>query len=388
VMIYPESATEGTAGGSYGLQSYETVAEHSEKAYSVVSVVAAVQQDTSVHEIAHLMGAGHPNRDDPGGQHWKDYSYGLYFTDADGYRWHTVMGYGSNGGQTYSAIPCFSSPEYTYRGVPVGTLAHDNTRTLRETCVGVSQWRETRYVEPTQAERAARNSRSVPVLLVDAGVSAKPSSTDNWLVKDVSGGTQFSFGDGGISASGSFGGGKIWNHTASVPFGENGAFTDIFGRTWPTVEGEMLVSQGLKGTKESELASFFRSGFENGQGRGCSITISGLSVGRRHVLHYMTDGGSSAKSSSFKMHAGGYAGTPKVDCVKGASTGYAACSAGTAITASANEPLLVRVSNLWPNAQGQVVIDVGGATVNVLAIAEEGPVPTVFYVVQSGASSR
>ncbi|MGN0851976.1 MAG: hypothetical protein ACI4Q3_01210, partial [Kiritimatiellia bacterium] len=49
--------------------------------------------------------------------------------------YYTIMAYNADGyGNYYTAVPYFSSPDYFYQGVAVGTAdKNDNTRTLRET---------------------------------------------------------------------------------------------------------------------------------------------------------------------------------------------------------------------------------------------------------------
>jgi hypothetical protein len=54
------------------------------------------------------------------------------------------MGYYTDGTYTdYKPVPCFSSPDFTHAGVPVGTAAsNDNTRVLRQTAAWASAWRD------------------------------------------------------------------------------------------------------------------------------------------------------------------------------------------------------------------------------------------------------
>ncbi|MBQ9447232.1 MAG: hypothetical protein IJU61_11580, partial [Victivallales bacterium] len=97
------------------------------------------------HEVGHLMGAGHSNLlvGDPGPQLYQ-YSSAYHFTDNNGVKYHTVMGYSrtSSSDTGYEFYPAFSSAEFTTpAGIPLGDAMHDNTRTLRETCVAVSNFR-------------------------------------------------------------------------------------------------------------------------------------------------------------------------------------------------------------------------------------------------------
>lgn len=113
-------------------------------AYSVCRVQFA-RTYAVVHEVGHLMGAGHSEllEGDPGPQ-LHSYSSAYHFIDGNGDRRHTIMGYPRNSGSDtgYLLYPAFSSAEYTTPdGIPLGDAKHDNTRTLRETCKAVSKFR-------------------------------------------------------------------------------------------------------------------------------------------------------------------------------------------------------------------------------------------------------
>ncbi|MGN0854342.1 MAG: M12 family metallo-peptidase [Kiritimatiellia bacterium] len=92
---------------------------------------------TMTHEVGHNMGAGHSDKmaeSSNCGPQYHDYSSGYYFyVGSTGY--YTIMAYNADGyGNYYTSVPYFSSPDYFYQGVAVGTAdKNDNTRTLRET---------------------------------------------------------------------------------------------------------------------------------------------------------------------------------------------------------------------------------------------------------------
>jgi len=374
VLVMAYSGASGKMGASYGLQAKESVSAHAEKAYAVVSVVAAVQQDAALREVGRLMGAGGPDAE---GAHWKDYSHGHRLADRAGGTWKTIM-CDAEGGESSVSIPFFSSPEYVYRGASVGSAEHDNTRALRESCVGVSQWRETRYEEPTKAEIAARRSPSRPVILFSAGMAERPKTTDDWLVHEMNDTKSYSVEKGGISISGSTSG-LFRKNSNSKAIGSQAKYTDIYGRQWASVVEEMLVSLGLKGTREKDLDGFFKTGAFETNGSETLMTISGLDAAQRYVLYYMTC--DSAKNSTFKLHPGGYAGVPSVDFVFYTLPGYIHQDDPTEkIDVEGPLPILVRVSNLQPNADGKVIVEVGGATVNVLALARTSFDPTMIYL--------
>lgn len=103
---------------------------------------------TMTHEVGHNMGAGHGDKqaDSPGPQYYT-YSSGYYFT-ASGTKYHTIMAYDSDGyGNYYREVPYFSSPNYRYEGVAVGTAdKNDNTRTLCENWQMVANNRKPAFV--------------------------------------------------------------------------------------------------------------------------------------------------------------------------------------------------------------------------------------------------
>ena len=99
----------------------------------------------ATHEVGHLMGAGHSDLlvGDPGPQLYA-YSSAFHFTDVHGVKRYTIMGYQYTTSEDfgYKLYPAFSSAEFTTpEGDALGDANHDNTRTLRETCVIVSQFR-------------------------------------------------------------------------------------------------------------------------------------------------------------------------------------------------------------------------------------------------------
>ena len=161
VSILVDSAREGTVGLAWALDgtSVKSLAYFSDIAYSMCCIEAVASDSTQVHEIGHLMGAGHSDEMDPEvysedmlGPQLFPYSSGHYFKTEEPRKWHyTVMGYNYPGwtdeesGEWIFAeeAPCFSSPSLFYddSGIAMGDSAHDNARTLRETYAIVANFR-------------------------------------------------------------------------------------------------------------------------------------------------------------------------------------------------------------------------------------------------------
>ena len=143
VTLIDTGSAYGTTGLSWALDS-EGYDDFSEYAFSICAIRAVAESHTMTHEVGHLMGAGHSDRQAP----WLDpgpllhpYSSGCYF-ETNGVPCRTIMAYDDDGyGNLYEETPYFSTPEVALAGVPVGTPTNDNARTLRETAVYVSGFR-------------------------------------------------------------------------------------------------------------------------------------------------------------------------------------------------------------------------------------------------------
>jgi len=135
----------GTTGLSWAMYDtdYEQFADY---AFGVCSIRAVAEGHTMTHEVGHLFGAGHSERQHPSldpGPLLFPYSSGYYF-ETNGVPCHTIMAYDDDGyGNWYEEVSYFSSPEIRLGGVAIGTAAYnDNARTLRETAPAVAAFRE------------------------------------------------------------------------------------------------------------------------------------------------------------------------------------------------------------------------------------------------------
>ena len=133
--------------------SYNTwVNTFREWCYSASDIISVDEEYTLSHEVGHNMGLSHS----PTLEGWSrpgtfDYSNGYNFWGNDSKPYHTIMAYNTDKNYTgYKEIPYFSTPNYTYQGVLLGTaLSNDCTRALSQTCVGIADWRATKIPLPS-----------------------------------------------------------------------------------------------------------------------------------------------------------------------------------------------------------------------------------------------
>ena len=128
----------------------EWLAYFAERAFSIVDIASASDNYTFIHEVGHVMGAGHseiinPEYDDPGPQLFS-YSSALMARGSDGNNYATIMGYnvtGYTGSERYTVLPYFSSPDLTNpeTGEALGDVRHNNVLTLLNTYDKVAAFR-------------------------------------------------------------------------------------------------------------------------------------------------------------------------------------------------------------------------------------------------------
>ena len=138
-VLVDTGSAYGTVGLGWSLDTTD-FKSFADSAYNACAIRSVAQSHTMTHEVGHNMGCGHSDAQEtqPGPQLY-DYSAGYYFS-AGKNKYHTIMAYGGEGpGGT--EVPYFSSPDYMYNGVAVGDSLHNNTLTIKNTYVAVSQWR-------------------------------------------------------------------------------------------------------------------------------------------------------------------------------------------------------------------------------------------------------
>lgn len=152
VVVLVDTGLDAESGVAVGGVSWcmgsvklSKLTDFSKWAYAVCGVQEIEGCHILLHEIGHLMGAGHSDRlaEDPGPQ-LHAYSSAWHTSDFDGKKFYTIMGYPylSETDYGYRPYPAFSSASHTMEdGTPLGDATHDNTRTLRETCASVAQFR-------------------------------------------------------------------------------------------------------------------------------------------------------------------------------------------------------------------------------------------------------
>ena len=153
--------TSGASGIGWEFSSMWTAAyveQYSNNAYCIVSVEAAAPDEGYVvpHEICHLLGAGHADRETYGDGNGTDgpcrdpYSAAYYLTTPNG-NYTTLMAYTPRPGSSehWQTIPYLSNPDVEFDGVPTGDAGHNNAKTVRDNFATIAAFRNTVVPEPT-----------------------------------------------------------------------------------------------------------------------------------------------------------------------------------------------------------------------------------------------
>lgn len=169
VVVLMKTETS-VAGISQGLHPYDYHLGI-ERAYCVSDASNAMNGHTMIHEIGHLLGAGHSDEQESSkGPQLFEFSSGCY---GDG--WRSVMSYSKQGHE--HRIGRFSSPDIC------DDDRHDNVRTIRLTYAIVSNYRKATDLTPSPAKRAttaipdARQTVSNATSAAESGATAAESSS-------------------------------------------------------------------------------------------------------------------------------------------------------------------------------------------------------------------
>ena len=208
-------------------------------------------------------------------------------------------------------------------------------------------------------------SAITPVILVSGGSAELPTENlDNWQQVDST--SNCTATDGDVTVTFAKQGGNYFSNTGvKTGFTTAGSFTGLDSVEYATPQAELLGTLGLK-TTAAELTTLLGTLMNTGNSANSDVIISGLDPSKKYVLYYLTG---SDKPSKFQMYANGCTGTPTIKYVTDANTEYSEGVTGTTYGNNNNQPMWVRVTNLVPNADNQLKFFVGGATVNVLALA-------------------
>ena len=145
VTLTDTGSTSGIQGLGYALEKGQDIAESAPYAYCVCAIRSLDTSYTMVHEVGHIMGAGHPDWNPSSlkfdlGPQYDAAAAGFYVGDKV-----TVMGYRT---ADYAVIPYFSSPELAFEGATLGDGAHNNRQTLISTYKAISEYRKSKSSDP------------------------------------------------------------------------------------------------------------------------------------------------------------------------------------------------------------------------------------------------
>ncbi|MFM9940567.1 MAG: M12 family metallo-peptidase [Hyphomicrobiaceae bacterium] len=111
------------------------VGAEADEAYFLVHHACAAVSYSVAHEVGHILGARHDRLTDSSETPFP-YAHGYVHDNA----WRTMMAYNSPCGGC-PRIPYWSNPRVLYKGVPTGTIAHDNARVILEQAERVANFR-------------------------------------------------------------------------------------------------------------------------------------------------------------------------------------------------------------------------------------------------------
>ena len=167
VVVLSDGFLPGMYGNAMSLTAKDLtprgLATFKERAYCVCDISSVFSRYTLLHEIGHIMGAGHSNEpwvQRPGPQACP-FASGFHFSVGSN-RYATVMAspHCSSNGLSWARLPVFSSPNHTFKfrdpatgglvdsGVRLGEPeTNDNTRTILETYPYVTNFRVSRKMD-------------------------------------------------------------------------------------------------------------------------------------------------------------------------------------------------------------------------------------------------
>ncbi len=154
-------------------------------AFAAVHYDCATGNYSFAHELGHLMGARHDEKNDPTGTPFP-YGHGYQRPSSSATKaFRTVMGYQCAAPEMCELrVPYWSNPDIRYNGIPTGTVESNNARVLNETAATIADFRN--HLE-AMASLPPASATSDETKVASPAKDEAPSLVGQWMIKESGG---------------------------------------------------------------------------------------------------------------------------------------------------------------------------------------------------------